>query len=179
MTALPSVQIEQLPQSVEAFIALQEQIAGTPQGGAAMMVVALLLYTDDVPLGHACLSLAVDQDRLSEGDEGYGGWQLHGRQRQLIHTQVGSQPHIPRSYIQGTSPENGYQLPPPPYELAFSDNPYSGAIESGTYKVFVACSGAASPRPVMLRRDGEGIWKACEWSSLLVGIRKPVPTTAP
>jgi hypothetical protein len=175
MTALPSVQIDQLPQSVEDFLTLQEQIAGTPQGGAAMMVVALLLYADDVTLGHACLTLAVDQDRLSEGDKGYGGWQLRGRQRQLIRTQIGSQPHIPRSYFEGTCPENGYQLPPSPYELSFSDNPYSGDIEAGTYKVFVGCSGAASPRPVMTRRGASGLWKACEWSSLLVGVRKPEP----
>lgn len=178
MTALPSVQIEQLPQSVEDFLALQAQVAGTPQGGAAMMVVALLLYADDVELGHACLSVAVDRDRLSEGEKGYAGWQLRGRARQLIRTQIGGQPHIPRSYIQGTSPENGYQLPPPPYELSISDNPYSGDIEAGTYKVFVACSGAASPRPVMTRRDASGLWKACEWSSLLMGIRKPEPPAA-
>lgn len=174
MTLLSPVQIDQLPQSVEAFVGLQAQIAGTPQGGAAMMIVALLLYAEDVTLGHACLATAVDRDRLSEGDKGYEGWQLRGRARQLIRTQIGGQPHIPRSYIQGTSPENSYQLPAPPYEVSCSDNPYSGAIESGTYKVFVACSGAASPRPVMVRRDAAGVWKACEWSSLLMGVRKPV-----
>jgi hypothetical protein len=178
MTALPSVQIDQLPQSVDDLIALQQQVAQTPQGGAAVMVVALLLYAGDVDLGHGCLSVAVDQDRLSEGDKGHAGWQLRGRARQLIRTQIGGQPHIPRSYIQGTSPENGYELPAPPYELSFSDNPYSGSIEAGTYKVFVDCSGAASPRPVMLRRDARGIWKACEWSSLLVGVRKPEPPAA-
>ena len=179
MRSLPSVTIGQLPQSVEAFLALQEEVAGTPQGGAAMMVLALLLYAGDVALGHTCLAVAVDADRLSEGDQGYAGWQLRGRQRQLIHTQIGGQPHIPRSYIQGTSPENGYQLPSPPYELAFSDSPHSGEIASGTYKVFVASSGAASPRPVMVRRDPAGIWKACEWSSLLVGVRAPVEPARP
>ena len=173
MRSLPSVTIGQLPRTVAAFLALQDEIARTPQGGAAMMVLALLLYAGDVSVGHGCLAVAVDADRLSEGDQGYEGWQLRGRQRQLIRTQIGGQPHIPRSYIQGTSPENGYQLPPLPYELAFTDNPHSGEIASGTYKVFVASSGAASPRPVMLHRDATGIWKACEWSSLLVGVRDP------
>jgi hypothetical protein len=173
MRSLPSVTIDQLPQSVETFLALQDEVARTPQGGAAMMVLALLLYADDVALGHSCLAVAVDEDRLSEGAEGHAGWQLRGRQRQLIRTQIGGRPHTPRSYIKGASPENGYQMPPPPYELAFSDNPYSGEIASGTYKVFVASSGAASPRPVMVRRDPAGIWKACEWSSLLMGVRDP------
>jgi hypothetical protein len=175
MTSLPSVTIDQLPQSVEAFLALQDQVARTPQGGAAMMIVALLLYTDDVALGHACLTLAVDQSRLSEGSHGHDGWQLRGTDRQLIRTQIGGQPHIPRSYLRGATPENGYRLPSPPYQLAFSANPYSGDAASGSYKVFVDCSGAASPRPVTVRRDGEGIWKAREWSSLLSGIRKPAP----
>lgn len=173
MRSLPSVTIAQVPPSVEAFLALQDEVARTPQGGAAMMVLALLLYADNVALGHGCLAVAVDADRLSEGAQGYGGWQLRGRQRQLIRTQIGGQPHIPRSYLTGTSPESGYQLPPPPYELVVSDSPYSGEIASGTYKVFVASSGAASPRPVMVRRDPAGIWKACEWSSLLMGVQNP------
>ncbi len=175
MTALPSVTIEQLPQSAGAFIALQDQVGRTPQGGAGLMVVALLLYAEDVALGHACLAIAVDRDRLSEGASGHDGWQLRGTDRQLIRTQIGSQPHLPRSYIKEATPENGYRLPSPPYELEFSVNPYSGDVASGSYKVFVASSGAASPRPVTVRRDGEGIWKAREWSSLLVGIRKPEP----
>jgi hypothetical protein len=173
MTMLPPVSIDQMPQTVEAFLALQRELAGTPQGGAAMIVVALLLYADDVTLGQACLAVAVDRDRLSEADQGHEGWQLRTRARQLIHTRIGEQPHIPRSYVQGTSPENGYQLPPPPFQLAFSYKPYSGVIESGTYKVFVESSGAASPRPVMLHRDAAGIWKACEWSGLLEGVYQP------
>ena len=173
MTSLPSVRIDQLPQSVEAFIALQEQVARTPQGGAAMMVVALLLYADDAELGGRCLAAAVDRDRLFEGAGGHDGWQLRGTDWQLIRNQIGGRPHTPRTYIKGATPENGYRLPPPPYELKFSANPYSGDVETGAYKVFVASSGAASARPVTVHRDQAGIWKAHEWSSLLVGVRAP------
>lgn len=174
MTSLPSEPIDRLPASLEAFLALQDQVARTPQGGASMMVVALLVYADDVELGHRCLAAAIDRGRLAEGTGGHDGWQLRGTDRQLIRTQLSGQPHLPRSYIQGAAPENGYRLPPAPYELEFSANPYSGDADSGSYKLFVASSGAASPRPVTLRRDEAGIWKAREWSSLLVGIRAPV-----
>ncbi len=36
------------------------------------------------------------------------------------------------------------------------------------------CTGAATPRPVTLKRNDRGVWKAYEWSSLLVGVRPPV-----
>jgi len=66
-----------------------------------------------------------------------------------------------------------YSLPAPPYRLDFSANAYSGDPTAGLYKVFVACSGAR-PRPVTVARDRtDGLWKAYEWSSLLVGVRAP------
>jgi hypothetical protein len=174
MAPLQSVQIDELPQSIEAFVTLRDRVAQTPQGGAAMMVVALLAYAHDEALGRQCLAAAVDRGRLDEGPDGYKGRQLRTSDMRRIETQIGRQPYLPKSYVKGTTPENGYRLPALPYVFEFSDNPYSGDIESGTYKVFVACSGAASPRPVTLNRSGRGIWKAYEWSSLIVGVSEPV-----
>jgi hypothetical protein len=173
MTFLSSVSIGQIPQSVEEFTALRDQLAETPQGGAAMMVVALLVYAEDEQLGQGCLAVAVEQGRLHEGRPGYGGWGLGARDLQLIGMQVGAQGHIPRSYVRGASPENGYELPDPPYEVEFGPNPHSGDPASGDYKVFVKSSGASSARPVRVRRDERGLWKAREWSSLLVGVKAP------
>jgi hypothetical protein len=171
------VQIGQLPQSAEEFITLRDQIATTPHGGAAAMVTALLLYAADEQLGLQCLTIAVDRDRLEAGTTGYRGWQLRRREMQRIETQIKAGPHIPRSYIHGATPENGYMLPALPYVLAFSDNPYSGDPDSGTYKLFVSCSGASSPRPVTVKRNDRGIWKAHEWSSLISGVKAPARST--
>ena len=165
-----TTRIDSLPESADEFITLQETIARTANGGAAMMVLALLLYAKDQRLGSQCLSVAVDQGRLMETDEGYQGWQLHKRELQLIRRQIERQPYLPKSYLKGCLPESGYALPDLPFEMEFSSNPYSGDEDSGEFKVFVKCSGAASPRPVTLRRDPQGIWKAREWSSLVVGI---------
>ncbi len=167
------VQIDTLPQSIEEFLDLQERVAGTPQGGAAMLVVALLGWTNDRNLGRQCLAAAIDSARLVEGPAGARLQQLNSRELRLIESQLQAQPYLPRSYVQRTTPADGYRLPPAPYGFAFSQNPHSGDPATGTYKAFVACSGADSARPVTLRRDERGIWKANEWSSLIVGVRWP------
>lgn len=167
------IQVEQLPQSAEGFIALRDQIAHTPQGGAAMMIVALLTYAEDEELGRQCAAIAVDRGRLQQGIKGYQGWQLSNRDLQLIETQIGSKTYIPRSYIKGTTPKNGYQLPSSPYQIDFPGGLGSEDPRSGRHKLFVLCSGASSPRPITLKRNDKGIWKAAEWSSLIVGVREP------
>ena len=174
MASLPPVRFDHVPGSIEKFVTLRDQVAMTPQGGAAMMVVALLAYVEDEQLGQQCLTVAVDRGQLSEGPKGYKGWQLSNRNLQFVRGQLAGKAYLVRSYIQGTAPENGYRLPEPPYEIACTDNRHSGDSASGSYKVFVACSGAATPRPVTVKVNDKGIWKVSEWSSLLVGIQPPV-----
>jgi hypothetical protein len=173
MAVLEPVEVAELPQSVEAFIALRDQVAEVPQGGAAMIVVALLMYTEDEELGRQCLAIAVDRDKLSEGPKGYDGWQLRASDIWLLHSQIKGKPYIPRSYVKESAPENGYRLPATPYVFEFSDNPHSGDPETGMYKVFIVSSGASSPRPVTVKRNDKGTWKAYEWSTLIVGVQEP------
>jgi hypothetical protein len=169
------VSIEQLPDSVEAFRTLRDELATTPHGGAAMMILALLLYSGEPQLGQACLTVAVDGDQLVAGPHGYRDRQLRNRDLRRIAEQLGAQPYLPQAYAGGTSPENHYRLPGPPWSFEFAANPHSGDPASGVYKVFVRCSGADSPRPVTLQRNQRGHWKAREWSSLVTGIQPPVP----
>ena len=51
MSTLLTVEIGHLPQSIEEFVALRDRVADTPQGGAAVLTVALLLYAQDQVLG--------------------------------------------------------------------------------------------------------------------------------
>jgi len=168
-----SVQIETLAQSVEEFVTLRNEVAHTPYGGAVMMVVALLAYAQDRELGQQCLTVAVDRERLQKGVKGYKGWQLRNADLQRIRLQISGKEYLPRSYFQGATPENGYQLPSPPFVFEISENPYSGDVASGKYKVFVTSSGAPSPRPVTVQRNDKGVWKAFEWSSLIMGVQAP------
>lgn len=176
MSALEPVVIQQIPTSLEAFVALRDQVSQVPQGGVAMMVIALHIFADDQELGRQCLTVAVDRGRLVEGPEGYRGWQLGKRDLRRIQNQVERQPYLPRSYFEDATPENDYDLGEPPFTLAFSDNPYSGDPSSGVYKVFVNCSGAQSARPATVKRNNRGIWKADSWSSLITGVRAPATT---
>jgi hypothetical protein len=138
-----------------------------------MMVVALLVYTEDELVGRQCLTVAVDRKRLQEGAKGYKGWQLHARDLQMIRLQLGGRSYLPRSYVEGAVPENGYALPEPPYRFRFVPNPRGGRGEAGAHKVFIVSSGADSARPVTLHLNRRGTWKAYEWSSLIVGVRPP------
>ena len=173
MSTLLTVEIGHLPQSIEEFVALRDRVADTPQGGAAVLTVALLLYAQDQVLGDQALTVAVDREQLQEAADGYRGWQVRKRALQLIRRQILDSPYIPRSYFLGTFPENGYQLPDPPLCIECRSGPYSGDVDSNTYKIYVTSSGASSARPVTLHRNQRGFWKAYEWSSLLLGVRPP------
>ena len=168
-----TVEIGNLPQSIEEFVALRDRIADTPQGGAAIMIAALLIYAEDQELGEQALTVAIDRERLQEAADGYRGWQVRKRPLQLIQRQILDSPHIPRSYFLDTSPEGGYQLPEPPLRIECQSGPYSGDVEDGTYRIFVTSSGAPSARPVTLHRNQRGFWKVYEWSSLLLGVVPP------
>ena len=80
-------------------------------------------------------------------------------------------PYWPTSYVEGSSPEENYKVESP-FQFTFTRNKYS-EISSDRIKVFIACSGADTPRPITLQKNNRGIWKALEYSSLFVGMRAP------
>lgn len=160
---MSTIEIAELPRSLEDFQAVQHNLATTPEGGAAILVTALLAYVQNESQAETYLAAALDVSRLQSGS-------LTVADRQRLQRQLKGREHTVYSYIEGATPQNGYQLPALPYRISFSRNPYSGDEASGRVKVFVACSGAASPRPVTLARGTDGLWRAWEWSSLLSGV---------
>ncbi len=177
MSERTSVPIPSLPTSIDEFLDLRDRVATSPEGGATMMVVSLLTFAEEEELGKACLACAVGSSRLVEGSQGYKGQQLTNASLGRIRTQILGREHLPRSYVSGAEPENGYELGSPPYGVECLRNPHSGDPASGRCKVFVVSSGADSPRPVTVAVNDRGIWKAIEWSSLLVGVRPPMRDT--
>lgn len=171
---MPAVTIEQIPGSIEEFVELRNRIGETPEGGAAMMVLALLTYGRDQGLGRQFLTVAADRGRLKQGPGGYKGWELVPMEMSRLKDRILRQPHIPCSYIQGTGAAGGYALPDGPITLEISSNPHSGDQASGTFKVFVASTGADSARPITVKLNDKGYWKGHEWSSLTMGVVPPV-----
>lgn len=162
-----------LPVSAEEFVALRDAVATTPEGGAMVTLAAFMVLVQDKDLGLVFLTLALDQGNLSAGTvyKGYkpGSGAMFHAERLLDPLRAG----IPFSYVLGTVPDDGYRAAPP-YRFRITRNQYS-VIDDRTVKVFVECSGAASARPMTLRRNDKGIWKALEFSSFSLDVAKPAP----
>jgi hypothetical protein len=171
---MQTITINQIPDSIEAFTQMRNSIATTAEGGAAMLVTAMLKYIEKQDLGLQFFTLTLDKGNLSQVT---GGVHVKGyapsSSIQYHIKRLGSLPYLPASYVAGTSPEQGYRLPSPPYKINIFRNKNSVLQEDKLIKVFVECSGADSSRPVTLKKNDKGIWKASECSSLFVGIRKP------
>ena len=175
-TEVPSeVTLSSLPATIDDFLVLREAHGNNPAGTAALFVAAMIRYAEDQAAGLPMLvSILVNDNSLlvaAQAGRGYRGYDLSANTRYLI-DRLPPAPWISRSYIVGTSPENGYSLPEGGLRLAFSTNRYS-QVSADEVRIFVACSGADSPRPLRLRRNSAGLWKVVEFSSLVVGIRQP------
>ncbi len=177
---LPDVTLPSLPSTVEEFISLRNQIATTPQGGAAMFVVALKMYADNPVEGTKALIVAIDSSQLSasQGANSYQGYAMRQGDFSLLSRQIDQAKYIPNSYFSSATPANGYQVTAP-LTIRCSINRYSGEEARGDLKVFVATSGAGTPRPLRLVKASNGYWKAREWSSLIVGVMRPSGGSAP
>ena len=82
----------------------------------------------------------------------------------------GARSYIIFSYFTGATPENNY-TPTKPYTVTISSDSHS-YDEENYARLYVACGGADSPRPVKLRKKADGQW--CLWEQyLLTDIRQP------
>lgn len=167
-----TVKIEKMPASVDEFVTLRNQIANTPEGGAAMFIIALKMYAESPEIGEKCLVIATDRSRLKEGGT-YKGFSMGTTDFNRIKTQKERYPYVANSYFKSANPKNKYTVSFPA-EMEFSTNAYSGNIADGNIKMFVKSSGADSARPIRMVKNNKGYWKASEWSTIVMGIKKPV-----
>lgn len=170
-TSVIEISISELPETIKEFIKLRDKIAITPEGGAVVFTIAMIIYSEDKKLGLKCLTaiLANDGTMLMKDKKGYKGYSPAAFNMYLI-KRVDNKPFIPQSYVNGSVPANGYQLPSFPYKFELSRNKYS-KVDEITIKVYIACGGAASDRPVKLTRNNKGIWKVKEFSSFVLDIQ--------
>jgi len=164
-----NVKIADQPGNVEDFVTLHNAVATTPEGGAAMFLLALKIYVDNPKLGEQCLVISVDKSLLKEGKV-YKGYKLGETDMDLIKRNLNNNKLIPNSYIIGSKPESSYKVKLP-FEYEFNVN-LLGKAKDGT-KVFVKSSGADSKRPMVLKKNNRGLWKATTWSSVLANIKAP------
>ncbi len=170
-----SPEFEAIPTTIEEYIELRNVVATTPEGGAAMFVLAMVMYVADNEVGLRAFTVALDSSQLIEREDGFKGYSPNGTFLRYLNDYLKPLPYLAASYVAGTSPQEGYELPELPLRFIFSKNTYS-VIAEDQVKIFVGCSGADSPRPLILKRNSNGHWKAANYNSLFVGIRKPVTT---
>ena len=169
------IQIPHLPKTLDELIAIRNDIATTAEGGAAVFILAMHMFSQDRDLGLRAFTISLDRSLLREDPKGYKGFAPDRSLDYFLNSQLSPKPYIAQSYFLGTSPENGYQIPAD-VQMDFTRNPYSEHSD-GSIKVFAACSGADTPRPVTLKANNRGIWKVTNCSSLFVGVR-PARTSA-
>ena len=94
--------------------------------------------------------------------------------KQFIADRFRDKDYVPRSYFEGSTPENGYE-PVKPYTITFFENPYSrDQLKDGYLTLHVKSGGADSARQIKLRtKPSTGQWFLWE-QFLLADIRKPV-----
>ncbi|MGI6264679.1 MAG: DUF6935 domain-containing protein [Acutalibacteraceae bacterium] len=148
-----------LPESVGEMQALPEAAMDTPFKTAALTVCALCAYAADKEIGKQMLNFLKGPRPLTPTEIQF-----------LNDRFMDGKTYLPFSYFAGAKPENDY-TPSEPFTVTVTSNPYSYQNE-GYATLYIASGGADSPRPLTLRRKGDGQW--CLWEqSLLVGIREP------
>lgn len=170
------VKLAKVPSSAEEFTQMRDEIATTPEGGAAMTVAALLAFSKDKEVGLQCLTLILDQRNVMKGDviKGYaplGSIMYHVNRI----SGYNMWPYLGFAYLKGATHKTDYAVSAP-YTVETKRQKNSGSDESGSVKIFVHCDGF-SPRPVTLHRNDKGIWKAYEMSSLFLNVTQPASMT--
>ena len=166
-----TITVQTLPKTVSEFLNIRNQIATTPEGGATIFILAFMTYVENNDLGLQFFTISLDRKNLSPGNI-YKGYQPGYSLR--YHLQRMRNPrykYMPFSYIQGTSAQNGYKTNPP-YRFRYLRNKYSDK-GNDTMRILIYCTGAASPRPITLKKNNRGIWKVVEASTIFVGMVPP------
>ncbi|OJJ18668.1 hypothetical protein BKI52_23970 [marine bacterium AO1-C] len=163
------VELNRLPLHIQRFQEVQQSVATTPQGGAAMFIMALNVYQQYNREGVKALVTSATGPALKSdsGDESYNGFALLSQEMSLIKVQLQDHPELTKAYYKGATPTNGYQ-PSTPFRLEFTN--LQDVTGTNRKKLFVITAGAASPRPITVAPEGN-IWKVTEYSSVLVGVQ--------
>lgn len=149
-----------LPQSVAEIPQLKN-----PYDVAAYAVAAFIRYTENVAEGEAMLNKLKGPEPLNP----FG--------KQFLRDRLRGKEYVARSYIIGTSPENGYAMPAP-YKVKVESNPYSFQ-EAHYARLLVTSSGADNPRWITVReKPSTGEWFLWNYEGALADIRPPKGASA-
>lgn len=165
------VELDNIPYNIQRFQEAQAQVDNTPQGAAAMFLIALHIYEQFPAEGSkaliaACGGAATKGANMSTDPlNSFEGSALLDVEYARIGEQIDRYPDLANAYFKGASPSNAY-TPATPYKIEFptlQDNTTS-------IKMFVRTEGADSDRPIRVTKIN-GEWRVEEYSSVLSGIK--------
>ncbi len=159
-----TVAVESIPASMEALVALRDGMATAPEGGAAVFLLAMIMYGRDRVLGRQAFTLALDMHELSAGTV-YKGFQPK-RDWEERFAQIDLFPFLGNIYVNATKAADGYALPGGRIGFTVTEVRMQ---RDGSAKVFVATTSGNLPRPLTLAKNDKGLWKVMEASSVFVG----------
>ena len=151
------------PHTFSEFKERYAQVSTSPQGAVRMYFDALFSYIDPARRAEGAKMLRYS---LHEGQnlERSPVWSTF-----VSRLQDPAYHYIFRSFAQGTSPENNYQMNPDNYQLMF----VKSRQETDYVQITIRSSGADSPRPVHVQRFDDGLWYVVNNHGTYTEVRKP------
>jgi len=158
MAKTQDVTFTKLPENLEELKAMPQASLEDPFEVAALTVAILCRYEKSVD---DCIEML----NFIKGPQPLSAYDIQFLKERLV-----GKFYVPRSFFEGTSPQNNYQ-PSEPLTVKVFDNPYS-YVNEGYVTLRIKSSGADSPRAIQLRQKGSQwfLWQ----NQLLPDIRKPV-----
>ena len=151
---------KKLPKDVNELMAMPEARMTDPFAVAALTVAALCRYGEDK---NAC----IDMLNYLRGPRS-----VSPLEAQNLRDRLGGKAYKPFSFFAGATPANNY-TPALPYRITISGDANAATRGTDRCQMLIRSGGADSPRPVDLRRKGDGTWWLWE-QFLLSDIRIPV-----
>lgn len=132
------ITFDTLPKNVAELEPIAQDCFGSPFKMAALAVAILMNYENDK-------DATVEMLNYIKGPRPLTPFEI-----QFLRDRLGGKMYVVRSFFKGTTVENDYTVPPAPFAIEVSDNPYS--YQNQDYAtLYLHSSGADSPRPVTLR----------------------------
>ena len=148
-----------VPKSVEELKALPESDMDSPYKSAALAMLVLCNYKNDVEGTHSMLDFL-------KGPE-----PLNPYEKQFLRDRLRDKEYKPFSFFEGANVDNDY-TPTLPLTIVVSETPYSFR-EDNWSTLYIKSGGADSPRPIKFRRKpSTGQWFVNE-IQCLSDIRTP------
>ncbi|MBP5492668.1 MAG: hypothetical protein J6Y08_07475 [Clostridiales bacterium] len=156
-----TVVFDEMPETLEQMQALPGASLTDPLEVAALTVAALCVYPSNKDESIRMLNFLKGPQPLSNYDI------------QFLRDRFMDADYVPRSYMNGATPQNNY-MPQRPFSVTVFETPHSrDNINEGYLTIYITSGGADSPRYVRLRtKPSTGQWFLWE-QFLLSGIRIP------